>query len=60
MPCRCCQLTKGDNTIKLCYYCKTCKAYICQDCSPDYFLRVKAAGINIVEKAKDVVTKLFN
>lgn len=54
MPCEVCSLVHGDNTVKLCFYCDVCTAYICcARCKNDLINRAKAAAIKLANKAKE-------
>ena len=48
--CDACRLVDGDNKAKTVYYCKTCGAYLCSDCSDNWSKRTQAASINLVHK----------
>ena len=40
--CKVCELVDGITELKETKYCKTCKAYICENCQTDILKRAKA------------------
>lgn len=56
MICEVCSLVHGDNSVKKCFYCDLCKAYICcKKCRFDLVNRAAAATIKAANKVTDFV-----
>lgn len=47
--CRVCELVDGDTTLKHGFFCKSCKAFICDACKPNWGRRALAATKSLVK-----------
>ena len=57
--CDACKLVDGDNRFKKVFFCETCKAYLCKDCSDNLPKRALAAGMDFGNKVIKRITKYW-
>ena len=59
MPCDVCVSVHGDTSVKLCFYCKVCEAYICcKKCRYDMVNRAKAFAIKLEKRAAEAISSV--
>jgi len=59
-PCRVCELLDKDNGEKLCTYCETCKAYICESDYNNWDRRTVAATLEWGHKTIKTIHGIWN